>query len=153
MKSVLAIGAAALVAAALAWTFFPTTLGAAHYVYEPMSAEEFSLVRSSAIDFHASLARSGVELQAGGAASQSFGFRCRGVPVLLVINDPMGLSVLSFSGSERRSPAVTRFAGILKSELVPLSAKNTVDAPNVPGALEAFVLKHRDGVDISTRCR
>lgn len=136
------------------WVFFPTAIGATQQTFRVVSPRDFSQMRSDALSFQRSVALNGVELIAGDERTDSFGFLCKGVPVLTVMNGPQLLVVQSTVDADERAPGVIEFRDKIVSGLTPAGASLVPKDPiSVPSGVEAFVLKHRDGLDVSTNCR
>ncbi|UOF14655.1 hypothetical protein IEQ11_23570 [Lysobacter capsici] len=138
---------------ALAWVFFPVSVEADHQTFMPLTADEFAQVRAEAIDAEASLRLKGIELIAGDPASHSIQFDCKGVPVLTLINGPIVLSVLTMVDADQRAPDVVSFRGRLYprfKESWEQPVKGAV--PTRPNVVEAFVLKHREGMNMAADC-
>ena len=151
MKNKILFGVIFILFAAVAWIFFPTTVGAKHEVFAPLMPAQFSRVRGDALLLEELLRNKGVELIAGDPLSQSIQFNCKGVPVLTLINGKDVLSVLTFIGADQRAPHVAEFRKRLYSQLVP-SGSSFPSTPVRPGVVEAFVLKQRDGIDLTSDC-
>ncbi|WP_157754241.1 hypothetical protein [Lysobacter capsici] len=154
MKPAIAVYVAVgLCLAALAWVFFPVSIEAVHQRFMPLTADEFAQVRAEAIDAEASLRLKGIELIAGDPASHSIQFDCKGVPVLTLINGPIVLSVLTMVDADQRAPDVVSFRGRLYprfKESWEQPVKGAV--PTRPNVVEAFVLKHREGMNMAADC-
>jgi len=139
--------------AALAWVFFPLSIGAVHQRFMPLTAMEFAQVRRDAIDAEVLLKLKGIELIAGDPASHSIQFDCKGVPVLTLINGPIVLSVLTMVDADQRAPDVVSFRERLYPRLKEFWEQPIKDPiPTRPNVVEAFVLKHREGIDIAADC-
>lgn len=154
MKTISTVAVAVgLCIAVLAWIFFPTSIEAVHDTYEPLTTDEFMQVRSDSIALENSVRAKGIELIAGDLKSQSVQFDCKGVPVLTLINGPIVFSVLTYVDADRRAPDVASFRMQLYARLKKSGAPLVSDAaPSKPNAIEAFVLKHRDGIDVMADC-
>lgn len=154
MKAIITVCAAlGLCLVALVWIFFPVSIGAAQQIFMPLATEEFAQVRRDAIDAEASLKLKGIGLIAGDPASHSIQFDCKGVPVLALINGPMVLSVLTFVDADQRAPDVASFRGHLYPRLKQSWEQLIKDpVPTRPTVVEAFVLKHREGMDFAVDC-
>jgi hypothetical protein len=138
---------------ALVWIFFPVSIEASHQRFMPLTNEQFAQVRRDAIDAEVSLRLKGIELIAGDPASHSIQFDCKGVPVLTLINGPIVLSVLTFVDADQRAPDVASFRGRLYPRLKESWEQPIKDPiPTRPNVIEAFVLKHREGIDIAADC-
>lgn len=154
MKPTIAVYVAVgLCSAALAWVFFPVSIEAVHQTFVPLTTEEFAQVRRDAIAAEDSLKLKGIELIAGDPKSQSIQFDCKGVPVLTLINGPVVLSVLTVVDADQRAPDVASFRKRLYPQLKksgePLLRDSALDRPN---AIEAFVFKYREGIDLAADC-
>lgn len=154
MKTTIAVCVAVgLCLAALAWIFFPVSIEAVHQRFMPLTNEEFAKVRREAIDAEVSLRLKGIELIAGDPASHSIQFDCKGVPVLTLINGPIVLSVFTFIDADQRAPGVASFRGRLYPRLKESWEPPIKDPiPTRPNVIEAFVLKHREGINIAADC-
>jgi hypothetical protein len=132
--------------------FYPTAVGAGQETFAVLPPAEFAKVRADAIAAAAPLEARGIRLNAGDPASPVFEFKCGNVPVLLLMNGPGVLSVMTFLVAESRSPGVVAFRDAMQSRLVPEGRPFDDGPPYAPGRLESFVLKHRDGIDLDARC-
>lgn len=139
-------------AVVLAWVLYPTGLAANQKTFAPVSPEEFSQIRRRAMDFNYSMKASGLSLRTGDAASNSVQFNCGSVPLATILNGEQALVVMRFHGSERRAPQLAGFLDGLTMRLVPTSGEQSGGGVRGPNAAEAFVLKHRDGIDLSEDC-
>jgi hypothetical protein len=135
------------------WVFYPTSLRARSDTFRTLPAIEFEQVRREALLFEQEASLPGVELKVGDDRSNSIQFDCRGVPVLLLMNEQFGLVVMTMAGAHRRAPEVIAYRDqlIRRFERRGVSEGRDTDLPE-PAGLEAFVLKHRDGIDISADC-
>jgi len=145
--------AVGLCLAALVWVFFPVSIESNLQTFVPLTIEEFAQVRSDAIAAEDSLKLKGIELIAGDPKSQSIQFDCKGVPVLTLINGPVVLSMLTVVDAEQRAPDVVPFRKRLYPRLKksgePFVRNSALHRPN---AIEAFVLKYREGIDVAADC-
>jgi hypothetical protein len=148
-----AIGVAALfLVAAMFWVFYPTTIAATHETFEAIPQSRFADIRSAAISLQRKLAKDGIQLNAGDSQSGSMQFDCRGVPVMTLINGPTILSILTYIDADGRAPEVIRFRDEIRTSLTKYTPAHAYPAPIKPGALETWVLKTRDGIDLSLQC-
>ncbi|WP_312315872.1 hypothetical protein [Stenotrophomonas sp.] len=139
--------------AAAFWVFYPTALGAELGTFAPLSDEEYADLRRSAIDFARTVEHKGIVLRAGSERTRAFEFSCKGVPLLLVDNGPL-LFVDVMAEADRRAPDLLKFRETMYSRLTPSGRPGGPPGPPAePVGLEAFVLKHRDGIDVSQQCR
>ncbi|QWF16776.1 hypothetical protein [Lysobacter capsici] len=154
MKTTIAVCVAVgLCLAALAWIFFPVSIEASPQRFMPLTTVEFAQVRRDAIDAEVSLKLKGIELIAGDPASHSIQFDCKGVPVLTLINGPIVLTVLTMVDADQRAPDVVSFRERLYPRLKESWEQPIKDPiPTRPNVIEAFVLKHREGIDIAADC-
>lgn len=139
---------------ALFWVFYPTSLGSELKTFTPLAPEAYAELRSSAIEYSRTIEASGVNIRAGSHQTAPFQFYCKGVPLLLVGNSPLVLTVNVFANADDRAPALKKFREEMLLQLVPagrpLESDRTVEQP---AGLEAMVLKYRDGIDVSQSCR
>lgn len=152
MKKI-AIAIAVLCAAAgFVVIFFPTALPADNDRLAPMSRSDFALLREQAIAAGEPLRRFGITVVAGDPRSQSLQFECKGVPELILLNDDQIFSVLTSAGAAQRAPQVIAFRDKYLQHLRRVPGQ-LVEAPaSLPGPIEAFVLRERDGIDLRVDC-
>lgn len=137
--------------AVFAWVLFPTSLGSRHETFKPLHASDFSRIRDDAITFGRSVSPNGIEVISGDAGSQSIQFNCQGVPVLTLINGSTILSILTYAGADQRAPDIVFFRDHLYPKLMRSGSSLGVDVKQ-PSGVGAFVLKYRDGIDVSADC-
>ncbi|WP_282296518.1 hypothetical protein [Stenotrophomonas sp. PS02289] len=140
--------------AAAFWVFYPTSLGSELKTFTPLSPEAYARVRSSAIEHSKTIAGKGIDINAGMDPAAPFAFYCNGVPLLLVDNGHIALTVNVMANADERAPSLKSFREEMLSQLVPEGRPlNAGQAIEQPAGLEAFVLKYRDGIDVSQQCR
>jgi len=141
------------VAAAL-WVFYPTSLGSELKTFTPLSPESYAEVRSSAIAYARTISTKGIDINAGTDPASPFVFSCNGVPLLIVVNGPIALTVNVMADADERAPDLKGFREEMVSQFVPAGhpLENSAEFDQ-PAGLEAFVLKYRDGIDVSQSCR
>ncbi|WP_282296521.1 hypothetical protein [Stenotrophomonas sp. PS02289] len=138
----------------LAWMLYPTSISFKLETFAALRHDEFLDVRRSAEAFALTVESKGIEFRAGSERTHSFSFRCKGVPLLFVDNGPDILFVSAMAGADDRAPDLRRFrenmVAVLKRSGQPAGPPGP---PDEPTGLDAFVLKHRDRVDLSQQCR
>jgi len=138
----------------LFWVFYPTSLGSELKTFTPLAPEAYAELRSSAIEYSRTIDANGVAISAGSDEAAPFQFYCKGVPLLLVSNSSLVLTVNAFANADERTPDLKKFREEMLSQLVPAGRPlETGRAVEQPAGLEAFVLKYRDGIDVSQSCR
>jgi hypothetical protein len=153
MKTIVIAFGLVVLAGALAWVMYPTSLPARQQVYRPVPTAEFRAIRSLAIGIARSGVGAGVELEAGDEASHALLFSCNGVPLVSLMNSEQALVVMEFAGFDTRAPGLAAKVGVLSDALVPMQATPARSGmPSEPTGFESFVLKHRDGLDLAERC-
>jgi hypothetical protein len=152
MKAVAIVIGILVLTGALVWVMYPTSIPARQDVYRPLSASEFRAIRSLAIEIERSGVGPGVELNAGDEASNSLEFSCKGVPLVVLINSEQALVVMEFAGFEARAPGLGDTVGVLSRSLVRMQAADTQEIPAEPTGFESFLLKYRDGLDLTADC-
>lgn len=153
MKVLMLILGSVLMALIVLWIFTPTSVSAAQIAFEHLPKNEFSDIRSEAIAFERANPIEGVALNEGDMGSQSIQFTCKGVPVLTVVNWSEALVLMEHIDASRRAPGVQAFGERLHSRLK--STRRILSESPVAdhmGWLGTFVMKHRDGLDLSTEC-
>jgi len=144
----------AAVLVSFVWVASPTNLKSELGTFAPLSDQEFSDLRRSAIEFAHTVEGKGVVLHAGPERTRSFQFSCKGVPLLLVDNGPGILFVSTTAHADRRAPDLLKFREAMYSRLKPSGRPGAPPGPpDETVGFEAFVLKHRDGIDVSQQCR
>lgn len=153
MKKIVIAIAALCVALGFVVFFFPTALPTDHDRLAPLSRSDFALLRQQAIDAGESLRSLGITVVAGDPRAQSLQFECNGVPELILMNDEEFMfSVLTSAGAAQRAPQVVAFRDRYLQHLRRLPGQ-PVEAPAaLPGPIEAFVLRERDGIDLRVDC-
>ncbi|MET4618283.1 hypothetical protein ABIA71_003887 [Stenotrophomonas sp. 2619] len=141
------------VAAGIVWVTYPTTLESELQTFQPLPPEAFEAIRNDAIAFARSSASKGIVIETGSVRSRVFELRCGNVPLLLMENGHDLLTVDVFAHADERAPGIAQLRGQLVSKLVPEGqASRPGPFSGEPSGLEAFIMKHRDGIDITYQC-
>lgn len=138
----------------LGWVVYPTTFEAELRTYRTISDDDFSLVRKEAMDLSRATATKGIEIVAREPGSPSFGFYCKGVPLLFVDNSSILMTMSIMAGADARAPDVMHFRSQLEARLQPSGAPlDPRPALDQFGLLNSIVLKYRDGIDVAQQCK
>ncbi len=145
---------AAALAAALVWVLFPTGLESKLSTFRTLTVEEYKMIRDDASAFARTVESKGIRVHLGPDRGTSFEFTCKGVPLLLIDNGPILLTANTFGNTDQRAPALRAFREHLYAQLTPEGRPGASGLIHgEPTGLEAFILKHRDGIDIAEQCR
>ncbi|RRU25607.1 hypothetical protein EGJ34_00640 [Stenotrophomonas sp. 278] len=155
MKNRALIASAILIAVAgLFWMLYPTSFKSELKTFLPIPQESYEEVRRSAIDFSKEVDAKGVRLSVGSDPDAPFQFFCGDVPLLLVNNGSIALTVNIMANSDERAPELRRFREEMLRKFTPAGGPlETARKIEQPRGLEAFMLKYRDGIDVSKHCR
>jgi hypothetical protein len=106
------------------------------------------------MDLSRATASKGIEIIAGEPGAPSFAFYCKGVPLLIVDNGPILMTMNIMAGADARAPDVMRFRTQLESRLQPSGTPlDPSPASDQFGLLDSIVLKYRDDIDVAQQCR
>ncbi|WP_431598127.1 hypothetical protein [Stenotrophomonas sp.] len=148
------IAVATALAAALVWVLFPTGLESKLSTFRTLTVEEYKVIRDDASAFSKTVESKGIRVHLGPDRGASFEFTCKGVPLLLIDNGPILLTAHSFGNVDQRAPGLRAFREHLYAQLTPEGRPAVSELIHgEPTGLEAFILKHRDGIDIAEQCR
>lgn len=136
------------------WVLYPTAIQSNVATFESLPFDEFMKVRGSAENFARTVEAKGIQFHGGPEQATSFEFTCKGVPLLLVDNGRNVMFVHVMAQADHRAPDVQKFREAMYTRLKS-SGRPGGPAGPAPGPerFEAFVLKHRDGIDVSQACR
>lgn len=154
MKVIVPIILIAALAAALVWVLYPTGLQSQLSTFRTLTVEEYKMIRDDASAFAKTVESTGIRVHLGPDRGTSFEFTCKGVPLLMIDNGPILLTANAIGNADQRAPALQAFREHLYSQLTP-EGRPLVSGPvtGEPTGLEAFILKHRDGIDLAEQCR
>ncbi|PTT63077.1 hypothetical protein DBR34_07580 [Stenotrophomonas sp. HMWF003] len=143
-----------VVAAGIVWMTYPTVLESELKTFRSLSPEDFEVIRGSAITFARENATKGIVIDPGQERSQVFVLRCKSVPLLLVENGYDVLTIDAFAHADVRSPSTSALREQMESTFIPEGQPGkSGHVSGEPSGLEAFIMKHRDGIDVAQRCR
>ncbi|WP_442252980.1 hypothetical protein ACS0OX_10145 [Stenotrophomonas pavanii] len=142
-----------VVAAGIVWITYPTSLESELRTFRSLPPEAFKMLRDDAIAFARANASKGITIEAGPPQSSVFELRCRKAPLLLVENGHDLLTLDIFGYADRRAPGIAKLQDQMTSRLIP---KGQPGKPGPisgePSGLEALIMNHRDGIDITQQC-
>ena len=139
--------------AGFAWLTYPTGLESELKTFRTLSSEEYMAIRASAIAFARERAASGITISPGTERAQVFELQCKSVPLLLVENGYDLALVDVFGYADRRAPGIEKLVHQMDATFVPEGRPGRPGPiSGEPAGLEAFIMKHRDGIDIADKC-
>ncbi|WP_369968746.1 hypothetical protein AB8E26_18000 [Stenotrophomonas rhizophila] len=143
-----------VVAAGIVWITYPTVLESELKTFRALSPEDFKVIRASAITFAQENAAKGIVINPGHELSQVFELRCKSVPLMLVENGYDLLTLHVFGHADQRAPGIAHLESQMVTTFVPEVKPAKFGPVHVePSGFEAFVMKHRDGIDVTQQCR
>jgi len=136
------------------WLLYPTGIQSNLATFESLPFEEYVQLRRSAEAFARTVEAKGIRFYGGTEGTTSFSFSCKGVPLLLLDNGRDVMFVHAMAQSDQRAPDVQKFRESMYARLKRSGHPGGPAGPAPgPQGFEAFVLKHRDGIDVSQACR
>lgn len=129
----------------------PASIPADQFSIAPVSPEIFEQIKAPFITFARVNAGNGISY-VGDVGSDTLSLYCKNVPLFVLSNGPGAMYILVFVDQSRRAPktdAIIERALEQMRKFDQLSIKSGADQVT---PLDIYVLKHRDGIDLQSRC-
>lgn len=146
----LSLGVAALL---IGWVVYPTSIPAASYSANQLNSDSYVALKQEVLAYGSANRARGVEVRGDARAIGSIALYCKGIPLIVAANDPQAMSLQVFGAANARPPGLST---LVNSMMLRLKMAGRFEVRNAQqeeiSAVDRFVLKHRDRVDIDSGC-